>query len=119
MIVISTRIEGNFYIINLAGEFDNHACKVVSETFEMGSKSFCNHVLVDLSNLNSITTAGQRILLTYLSRLHHLEMMLVVYQLQPAVYASLTESGLGKLINIVPTLQEAKLLATSSTIKPG
>jgi anti-anti-sigma factor len=113
MFKITTRIESNYYILSLAGEFDVSSCKELNDALEFSSRSFCEHVLIDLKDLKNITTAGQRIMLAYLSRLHNLQMLLLVCQVSPEVHHAFIDSGLDKIITIVPTIQEAKKLAAN------
>lgn len=110
---ITSRIEDNFYIISLDGILDENACSELRKALEAGSRSFCEHVLLDLKDLRNINVTAQRILLFYLSRLQHLEMLLILCQINPEVEKALTDSGLDKHIIIATNLPEAKLLATA------
>lgn len=110
---VAIRIEDHKFILKLSGEFDTQACRQLDEALEQSSKSFCSHVLIDMQHLHTINTAGQRTILSYLARLQSLEMMMVLYQVNDTVKKAFAESGLDKLVTIVPTLQDAKIITDS------
>lgn len=77
---ITSRIEDSFYIISLNGTLEESGCIELRNALDAGSRSHCEHVLLDLKNLININTTAQRIILSYLSRLQHLEMLLILCQ---------------------------------------
>ena len=110
---ITSRIEDSFYIISLNGTLDESGCGELRNALDAGARSHCEHVLLDLKDLVNINTTAQRIILSYLSRLQHLEMLLILCQVNLFVQKALMDSGLDKHILVAPTLAEAKFLATA------
>jgi len=107
---ILMRIENSSFIISAEGAFSDGDCRTLQEALEQSTGSFCRRVLVDLKNLQNITPTGQRILLTFLTRLRAQRMPLILCHVNQSVQAALSSSGLDKVIAISPTIQEAQAL---------
>jgi len=58
MFRIASRSEGKLQIMGLLGEVDDGACKGPAEALEAGSRSFAEHVLLDLQDLAAINRSG-------------------------------------------------------------
>lgn len=115
MLQIASRVEGKLQIMSLTGEVDDGACTRLAEALEAGTKSLADCVLLDLHDLAYINRTGQRILLKYLSQLHQIGRKLVVCQVRQAVRYAFSDTGMDKVMTILPTIQEAKAFIRSHT----
>jgi len=113
MFKIASQIEGKLQIMSLSGEVDDGACLGLEEALEAGSRSFTDHVLLDMQDLAAINRSGQRIILKYLSHLHRLGRLLILCHPRLPVQYAFSETGLDRVITILPTLQEAKAFVLS------
>jgi len=113
MFRIASRREGKLQIISLSGKVDDGACKGLAEALEAGCRSFNEHVLLDLQDLAAINRSRQRIILKYLSELHRSGWHLIVCQPRQAVQYAFYETGMDRVMTILPTLQEAKTFVLS------
>jgi len=113
MFKIASRIEGKLWIMCLSGEVDDGACKGLTETLEAGFRRYVNHVLLNLQDLTTINRSGQLIILKYLSQLKRFcRLLIVCHPLLPVQYA-FSETGVDRVMPILPTLQKAKVFALS------
>lgn len=115
MLQIASRVEGKLQIMSLTGEVDEGTCTRLAEALEAGSKSLASHVLLDLHDLAYINRTGQRIILKHLSLLHQMGRKLIVCQTRQAVHYAFSETGLDKVMTILPTIQAAKAFIRSHT----
>ena len=98
------------FVIKAHGRFEEQDYKVLQEVLEKSIRSLCRQVLIDLNDLQNITTAGQRVLLAYSSQLQAVHRPLVFYNINPAVMAAFEDSAMVKVINIAHSLKEAQAL---------
>jgi anti-anti-sigma factor len=101
------------FIIKPYGRFEDGDYQVLNDVLDKVAKSQSRHVFVDLNELHNITTAGQRLLLSYASKLEALQRLLVLYNVNGRVMEAFETSGLAKVIFIAPGLNEAKNLVLS------
>jgi anti-anti-sigma factor len=99
------------FVIKPQGKFEEGDCYLLRDALERSTRCLSRHVLVDLKDLQNITTAGQRILLSYSTQLQALRRPLVLFDINPVVLHSFEDSGLNKVISIANGLTEAKALA--------
>ena len=110
---VTVHEELHCFIIKPSGGFEEEDCQVLQDVLERSLHSLCRQVLIDLSNLQNITTSGQRLLLSFSSQLQAVHRPLVCYNINSAVLAAFEDSGLVKVIFTAQTLQEAPTMFLS------
>ncbi|WP_347160084.1 STAS domain-containing protein [Pontibacter chitinilyticus] len=89
------------------GELEGSDCveveKAVRETAHMQFKN----VWVDCEHLTSITTQALRMVLSQTSKAEATGVNLVLYQVPASLLKKIKESGLDKVLHIVPTITDA------------
>lgn len=107
---VVTRIDKHHYIIKLLHEFKEEDCTGLRHALESGCNSFCQQVILDCSQLKNITSSGQRVLLSYLSKLQALKMLMILCTENKEIIEALKNSGLVNLVPLTANLEEAKAL---------
>lgn len=110
---ITKRIDNHNYILKLSGSFTSEDCSGFQNALEEGSKSFCSNVFIDMQELQNINSSGQRILLSFLSRLSALDMMLILFGVDNSILKTFKESGMANFIQIADSLEDAKAMVAS------
>jgi anti-anti-sigma factor len=109
--------EWQSFVIKTSGRFEDGDCQLLKEVLEKGTQGQHRPVLVDLQDLQNITTAGQRMLLSYSGQLAALHRPFILYSVNQPVMKAFESSGLAQVINIASGLKEAQALAQFRKVK--
>ena len=97
----------NAALVVLAGEHDLHSANEVQQTFDQ-SLAACDHLIVDLSTAEFIDSTIVGVLLQTKNKAAELDRRFtVVLATAPAVERILEVTGVVRLLNVVPTVEQA------------
>ncbi len=108
---VTVHEEFQSFVIKPYSNFADGDCQALQEVLDKGVNSQGRHVLIDLKDLQNITAAGQRLLLSYSGQLDALRRSLILFEVNQHVMEALESSGLSNVIFIAPDLKKAKALA--------
>ncbi len=106
MVDISTKKENEVFLIEVDGEVDASSSiqldNAIKMTFETEDK-----VLVDLSKLKYISSAGLGVFVSHLEEIQNREIQLVIYGMSESVHQIFSLLGLHELLTIAKDKEEA------------
>tara|TARA_B100001245_G_C22881543_1_gene423996 strand:+ start:307 stop:648 length:342 start_codon:yes stop_codon:yes gene_type:complete len=106
MVKIDTISEENYHLIQVNGEIDASSSIELDAALKEASEN-TSKILIDLSNLEYISSAGLGVFISYLEELKKKEVGLVIFGLKEKVHEVFEILGLQHLMNIVETKEEA------------
>jgi len=106
MVEINTHTEEDIQVIDVAGEIDASSSIELDNALNHASKNF-KKILIDLGQLEYISSAGLGVFISYLEELKKEEVKLVIYGLQEQVSEVFEILGLQHLMNISGSKEEA------------
>lgn len=104
---LSLRDEGKYRYLSFSGRLDSSTSQEAEQALR-GKLDDCRALLVDMENLNYISSAGLRVLLVIAKRMQSNQGKLVLCSLQPDVKMVFDVSGLTLIFNIFDDLQSAE-----------
>lgn len=107
MVEIKTISEGDLHTIEVAGEIDASSSIELDNALKTAAASYLK-ILIDLSQLEYISSAGLGVFISYLEELKKNHVKLVIYGLQPKVKEVFEILGLQHLMYIAITKEEAQ-----------
>ena len=103
---INQKREGEVYTFFLNGRFDAHSAGEVEEKLDLAVSQGAQKLLVDLSGVEYISSAGLRVLLAIAKKLKEKEGQIKLCCLQPYVKEVFDVAGLTQIFKIYGTHQE-------------
>jgi len=91
---------GDVVIAKLAGRLDSSAAQPAEESFAQVLAGGTPHLVIDLSNLEYISSAGLRVLLVVAKKIQQAQGKLVLFGLVPNVREVFSISGFDKIFSI-------------------
>lgn len=111
MIELNKHIEGDYYRMSVAGDVDAsssiHLDSALAEALNSGQKT----ILVDVSAMEYISSAGLGVFMSYIQELELKNMSLVIYGMNDKVKNVFQILGLDQLLTLAGNEEEAKQLA--------
>lgn len=110
MVEIKVKKEDNYQLITVHGEVDASSSIELDKALSNASNQ-ANKILVDLTGLAYISSAGLGVFISYLEELKAKNIRMILIKMQPAVAEVFQILGLQNLITITDTKEEGiKLL---------
>ncbi|WP_258100437.1 STAS domain-containing protein [Marinoscillum pacificum] len=106
MVKIDTISEDNYHLIQVNGEIDASSSIELDAALKEASEN-TSKILIDLTSLEYISSAGLGVFISYLEELKKKEVSLVIFGLKEKVHEVFEILGLQHLMNIVETKEEA------------
>ena len=98
--------EGGVYIISLDGRLDASSTPVVEKKIA-GVLEKASRVVIDFSNVNYLSSAGMRLLLSATKKLHAKEGKIAFFGMEEDVLQIIKIAGFERILNIFDTKQKA------------
>lgn len=99
--------KGSVLLLYILGPLDLLSCKRVEQKIMELVKDSHYEILLDCTSVSYISSAGTRMLLSLVQQIHHHSGILVICSVDRQVMNILKISGLGELLQIFSTQQEA------------
>lgn len=106
MVKIDTISEDNYHLIQVNGEIDASSSIELDAALKEASEN-TSKILIDLTSLEYISSAGLGVFISYLEELKKKEVSLVIFGLKEKVHEVFEILGLQHLMNIVETKEKA------------
>ncbi len=100
--------QGNIFIIHLAGRWDVYSTANIENTCTEYIEQGMRHVILDLAEMDYISSLGLRGLLNIGKKLDPLKGSLLICQLQPHIEKLFVGSGFSRLFATFPDLKSAQ-----------
>jgi anti-sigma B factor antagonist len=97
----------NVHIIRVSGEIDAGSSIHLDSAFKEAIENGETKIAVDLLDLSYISSAGLGVFVSYLDEFESKGIKLLLFGIQETVHQVFEILGLGKLVNIVETENEA------------
>jgi len=104
---ISERQEGGITVLSLEGRLDAQSAGGVEETFKKKMEEGASKLLVDLSGVEYVSSAGLRVLLATSKKLNAQGGKLVLCGLKPYVQEVFEVAGFTSIFEILPDVDAA------------
>ncbi len=105
MVEINTKSEEAYYLIEVSGEIDASSSIELDDAIKEGLENN-RHILIDLQNLEYISSAGLGVFISYLEELKEKERKMILFGLKPKVKEVFEILGLQHIIKMVETKSE-------------
>jgi len=96
-------------IISLTGKLDALTSDSLDKILDKCRKNISIKIIIDLSELNYISSAGLRVLITFLKDVEKNEGILILCGMNRSIKNIFDISGLSGIFKIEPTLEKAKV----------
>ncbi len=107
--------EDTYITLTIDGELDASSCVVLDESIQQVVNDGEKRILVDCKQLSYISSAGLGVFMSYLQDFKANDIRMVLFNMNPQVKEVFRILGLDNLIKILPTKDDAKLLAHAAT----
>jgi anti-anti-sigma factor len=92
--------DGNVVVVKAVGRLDSAAVKTAEDGFDAAIGRTAPHLVVDMSGLEYISSAGLRVLLMLAKKVQTTKGKLALYGLQPNVKAVFAVSGFDTILSV-------------------
>lgn len=110
---MSVRAEGSYTLVTLAGESDANTRQSLRDLLESEATRDVRHLIIDLSGLRFIDSAGVHVLVDVRAILHGRDGELALVAPQPVVARVMSLAGVDQLIPVYANLDAALAAAGS------
>ncbi|MFT7580293.1 MAG: anti-sigma B factor antagonist [Myxococcota bacterium] len=104
---MTTFQEGNACVLNIAGSLDTKTCRAAEDRINELMAAGNNRLVVDLEELDYISSAGLRVLLFTMKKLKKSKGKLAICGMNPTVQEVFDISGFSKIFSVFPKRPEA------------
>jgi len=98
---------GNVFVLSLSGRLDAYNATEVDKKLEPLIDAGQSHLVIDLKNLEYISSSGLRVFLSALKKVKKLEGDIKLCCMQPFIKEVFDIAGFSQLFNIFDTTEEA------------
>lgn len=95
-------------LLKIEGEIDASSSIFLDEAIRDMISSDKNSLLIDLTNLNYISSAGLGVFMSYIEEVAHKQKKMILFGLNPKVFRVFQILGLHELLTIVDTKEDAE-----------
>ena len=110
MIDIENKLDKENYLIKVAGDVDASSSIHLDNAIAEAMKNEHKKILVDLAELNYISSAGLGVFMSYIQDFEKNEVKLVLFGLSERVRSTFQILGLDQLLRITDNKEQAELL---------
>lgn len=111
MIELNKKIDGDYFKLSVSGDVDASSSIHLDSALEEGLHSGQKNILVDVSHMEYISSAGLGVFMSYIQELESKKMGLVIYGMNDKVKNVFQILGLDQLLKLADNEEEAKQLA--------
>lgn len=105
MVEIKTKSEKDYFLIEVSGEVDASSSIELDDAIKEALKKN-QHILIDLENLEYISSAGLGVFISHLEELKEKQSKMILFGLKPKVKEVFEILGLQHIIKMVETKSE-------------
>jgi len=103
---IKVEEEGNIHVVTVSGRLDASTTPVVEKKLE-GLLAASNRIAIDCSEIDYLSSAGMRLLLSMTKKLHAKKGALAFFGMTDDVMEIIRMAGFERILNIFSTKKEA------------